>query len=700
MRFMGTRKSEDIRTVALVSHGGAGKTSLAEALCFDAGVTTRMGRVEDKNTVSDFDPEEQKRQISTSTSLLTLPHKGKTLYVLDTPGFADFSGELISALRAVDAAALLISGVHGVEVQSRKAWDDAEAAGIPVLFYVSKMDREHADYDKTLEDIREALSDRVAPLFLPIGQEASFKGVADVLRGRAYTYKGDGSKAFVEGDIPAEMAGAVAKARETLVERIVEADDEIMMRYLDGEEIGTEELVGVLRKAVRDRIVFPAIPGAGTLNIGIFQLLDVIADVLPSPLEMKPRTALKGEAAVDVLPNPTGAFSALCFKVQVDPYVGKLSYVRVFSGQLRADQTIFNATRGEEERISSFRLMKGKESEETREIVTGDIVTIPKLESTVIGDTMGSKGLPFRFPPIKFPRPVYSLAVLPKSRADEDKLGNAMHKILEEDKTLQFVKNPETNDSVFSGMGDMHLEIMLSRIRDRYKVELETRTPKVPYRETIKKVARAQGKHKKQTGGRGQYGDVWFELAPKERGSGVIFEDRVVGGVVPRQYIPAAEKGLREAAAKGVLAGYPAVDFNCAIYDGSYHDVDSSEMAFKIAASKAFKKAFVDAVPILVEPIMNVTVIVPEDCLGDVMGDFNGARRGRIVGIDSEGKLQVARAQVPLAEMFRYAIVLRSMTSGRGNFTMEFSHYEEIPAEISKKVIAAAQAERQEEEEE
>ncbi len=697
---MGTRKPEDIRSVALVSHGGAGKTSLAEAMCFDAGVTTRMGKVEDRNTVSDFDPEEQKRQISISTSLLTLPHGGKTLYVLDTPGFADFSGELLSALRAVDSAVLIVSGVHGVEVQSRKAWDDAEAVGIPVLVAVSRMDREHADYAKTLEDLREALSDRVVPLYLPIGQEASFRGVVDVLRGKAYTYKGDGSKAFSEGPVPAEMADAVAKARETLVERIVEADDEVMMRYLDGEEIGTEELLGVLRKAVLNRLVFPTLPFSGPANVGVFQLLDTLVEVLPSPLEMKPRRALKGEETVEVAPSLSAPFSALCFKVQVDPYVGKLSYIRVFSGRMTSDQTVYNLSRGEEERISSFRLMKGKESEETKEIVVGDVLTLPKLESTVVGDTLGAKGLPFRFPPIEFPRPVYSLAVLPKSRADEDKLGNAMHKILEEDKTLQFVKNPETNDSVFSGMGDMHLEIMLSRIRERYKVELDTKTPKVPYRETIKKVAKAQGKHKKQTGGRGQYGDVWFELAPRERGTGITFEDRVVGGVVPKQYIPAAEKGLREAAARGVLAGYPAVDFNCAIYDGSYHDVDSSEMAFKIAASKAFKKAFVDAAPILVEPIMNVVVTVPEDCLGDVMGDFNGARRGRIMGIDSEGKLQVARAQVPLAEMFRYAIVLRSMTSGRGTFTMEFSHYEEVPAEIAKKVIAAAQAERQEEEEE
>jgi len=368
---MGTRKPEDIRSVALVSHGGAGKTSLAEAMCFDAGVTTRMGKVEDRNTVSDFDPEEQKRQISISTSLLTLPHGGKTLYVLDTPGFADFSGELLSALRAVDSAVLIVSGVHGVEVQSRKAWDDAEAVGIPVLVAVSRMDREHADYAKTLEDLREALSDRVVPLYLPIGQEASFRGVVDVLRGKAYTYKGDGSKAFSEGPVPAEMADADAKARETLVERIVEADDEVMMRYLDGEEIGTEELLGVLRKAVLNRLVFPTLPFSGPANVGVFQLLYTLVEVLPSPLEMKPRRALKGEETVEVAPSLSAPFSALCFKVQVDPYVGKLSYIRVNSGSLTSDNTIYNVNKGEEERISSFKFMTGKDGKTSRRSLWG-----------------------------------------------------------------------------------------------------------------------------------------------------------------------------------------------------------------------------------------------------------------------------------------------------------------------------------------
>ena len=695
---MGTRKPEDIRSIALISHGGAGKTSLNEAFLYDAGLISRMGRIEDKNTVSDFDSEEQKRGISISTSLATVPYKNKTIYVLDTPGFADFVGEQRCAMRVSDGALVLVNATAGVEVQTQSVWAFAENFETPAIFFISKLDRENADFDSVVSDIQENISDRAVPLYLPIGSELNFKGLVNVLTGKSYMYKGDGSKDFTEGDVPADMADAVSSARETLVERAVEADDEMMMRYLDGEEISVDELQGVLRKAVCSRSIFPIIPGSGTGNIGVYQVMDMVADYMPSPKDMLNRAALRGEEAVKIAPDEKGPFLGFVFKVMVDPYVGKLSFVKVFSGTLTSDQTVFNVTEGEEERISSFRFMKGKESTEEKEIVLGDIVAIPKLESTTAGDTLGTKGEVLKFRPIQFPKPVYSVAVLPKSRADEDKLGTAIAKTLKEDQTLSFVKNPETNDAVLSGMGDMHLDIMLSKIKERYKVDLETRTPKVPYRETIKKTARAQGKHKKQSGGRGQYGDVWFELSPLERNSGIEFIDRIVGGVVPKNYIPAAEKGLREAAQRGYLAGYPATDFSCAIYDGSYHDVDSSEMAFKIAASLAFKKAMADAMPVLIEPVMNVEVKVPEECLGDVMGDFN-SRRGRIMGIDSEGKLQIVKAQCPLSEMFRYAIILRSMTSGRGTFTMEYSHYEEVPAEIARKVIEAAEKERVEEEE-
>ncbi|MDR3321355.1 MAG: elongation factor G [Synergistaceae bacterium] len=688
---MGTRKPEDIRTIALVSHGGAGKTSLVEAMIFDSGVITRMGRVDDKNTVSDFDLEEQKRSISINSSLCTFSYKGKTLHLIDTPGFSDFYFEQRAPMSVVDAAIVGINATAGVEVQTRKVWDFSEEFRVATMFYVSKIDKEHADFDSAVSDVQANLTNKALPLLLPIGKEAAFKGVVNVITGKSYTYKGDGSKDFTEGGVPDDMADAVAKARDELIERVVEADDDLMTRYLDGEDLSDDEVGKALRKAVIDRIVFPILPGASVPNIGVIQIMDAIAEYLPSPLDAPARIAVKGDAqSVEINPDINAPFMSLCFKVMVDPYVGRLSFIRAFSGQLTSDQTIYNVTKGAEERISSFRFMRGKEGTEAKEIIIGDIVAIPKLDSTTVGDTLSVKGQETRFPDIKLPKPVYSLAVFPKSRADEDKLGNAIRKILEEDKTLKFAKYADTGDSILSGMGDMHLDIALSRIKDRYKVDLDTRIPKVAYRETIKKVAKAQGKYKKQTGGRGQYGDVHFELSPRERGSAITFEDKVVGGVVPKNFIPAAEKGLRESALKGVIAGYPAVDFNCAIFDGSYHDVDSSEMAFKIAASMAFKKAFVDASPILIEPIMNIYVTVPEDCVGDVMGDLN-SRRGRILGIDPAGKLQIVRAQCPQAELFRYAIILRSLTSGRGTFSMESSHYEELPPDIAKKVIDAAE---------
>ncbi|GHV50683.1 elongation factor G [Synergistales bacterium] len=696
---MAARRPEDTRTVALVSHGGAGKTSLAEAMLFDSGVISRMGKVDDKNTVSDFDPEEQKRSISINSSLCTFPYNGKTIYLMDTPGFSDFYFEQRAPMRVVDAAVIAINATAGVEVQTRKVWDFTEEFAVSAIFYVSKADKEHADFDSAVKDIRANLTNKALPLFLPIGKEASFKGVLNVLSGKSYTYKGDGSKDFKEGGIPDDLADAASHAREQLVERIVEADDDLMARYLDGDTLSDDELQTAMRKAVVARIVYPIIPGASTLNIGVVQLIEAICAYFPSPLDMPPRVALKGETEeeIEIAPDINAPFMSLCFKVMVDPYVGRLSYIRAFSGKLSTDQPIYNVSKGVEERVGAFRVMRGKEGTEAKEIILGDIAAIPKLDSTVVGNTLSVKGQNNRFPDIKLPKPVYSLAVFPKSRADEDKLGNAIRKILEEDRTLKFAKYADTNDAILSGMGDMHLDIALSRIKDRYKVDLDTRVPKVAYRETIKKTAKAQGKYKKQTGGRGQYGDVHFELSPRERGSGLTFEDRVVGGVVPKNFIPAAEKGLREAAVKGVIAGYPAVDFNCAIFDGSYHDVDSSEMAFKIAASMAFKKSFTAASPILIEPIMNIFITVPEECVGDVMGDLNG-RRGRILGIDPAGKLQIVRAQCPQAELFRYAITLRSLTSGRGSFSMESSHYEEVPPDIAKKVIDAAEKVADEEE--
>ncbi len=693
---MGTRQPENTRSFALAAHGGAGKTSLVEAMLFNCGGTNRLGRTEDGNTVSDFSQEEQKRQISINTSLLTMERGEKTLFALDTPGFADFVGEMRSALSVADSLVIVVNGASGIEVQTDKAWETGEEFALPTSFYISKLDRENSDFEKVLADIKADYSEKAVPVLLPIGKESSFKGVVDVLKQKAYVYEPNGSGKFEEGDVPADMADSVASSREALIETVVEADDDLMMRYLDGEAVSDEELVPVMRKAIAQRLLMPVFPGASTLNIGVQQVLDFIVEYFPSPLDSRARLAKVDEEDAEIAPDASAPFTANCFKVMVDPFVGKLSFIRVNSGSLTTDNNIYNVNKQEDERISSFKFMTGKEGKDVKEIIVGDILSLPKLQSVQVGDTLGVKGSKTIFPPVEFPKPVYSVAITAKSRADEDKLGNAINKTLEEDLSLSYEKNPETNDSVLSGMGDMHIDIVLAKMKERYGVDLDIKTPQVPYRETIRKTAEAQGKHKKQTGGHGQYGDVHIRYTPMERGSGFEFEDSIVGGAIPKGFIPAVEKGLRENMIKGPLAGFPVVDFKATLFFGSYHDVDSSEMSFKLAARLSFRKGIMEAGPILLEPIMNVEVTVPEDYLGDVMGDFN-SRRGRILGIDSKGHQQIVKAQAPLAEMFRYAIILRSMTSGRGTFTMEYDHYEEVPAEISKKVIAAHKEEEEEE---
>lgn len=691
-------KTEDIRSIAIVAHGSAGKTSLAEALLFDAGVTTRRGSVENGNTVSDYTAEEQKRQISISTSLLNYDYKGKKVFVLDVPGYADFIGDLRSSLRVAGSAVMLVSAVDGVEVQTEKAWEFAREFETSTIFFINKMDRENADYNGVYEQIRANLTKGAYRFMLPIGSEDSFKGVVDVLKDIAYVYSDDSGK-FEEQGIPEDMISDAHRARGYLVEAIVEEDEEMMMRYLDGEDIPIDELLPVLQRCIYKCKIFPVMPGSALKNIGVRQLMDLIVDYLPSPLEMRERPAVKGEEKeITIKPDDNATFSGLCFKVLVDPYVGKLSYVRVNSGKLTTDEPIFNVSTGQEERVSTFKIMQGKDSVDVKEVTTGMIVAIPKLQSTRAGDTLGKAGSTVLYPAIKFPRPVYSVAVDPESRADEDKLGTAVRRITEEDPTVSFEKNAETNDNILSGMGNLHLDIVLAKLKDRFGVNLKTRVPQVAYRETIRKSAKAQGKHKKQTGGHGQYGDVYIEFSPLERGEGFVFEDKITGGTVPRQYIPAVEKGLRECLNKGVLAAFPTVDFKASLYFGSYHDVDSSEMAFKTAAHLAFKKGMAEASPILLEPVMDVKVIVPDQYLGEIMGDFN-TRRGRIMGVDTLGHLQVVNAQVPQAEMFQYAINLRSMTSGRGTYEMNFSHYDPVPDEITKKIVSERQGLLTEEEE-
>ena len=693
---MGVRKPEDTRSFALCAHGGAGKTSLAEAMLFDNGNITRMGNVQNGNTVSDFQSEEQKRNISISTSLLTLERKGKTFYVLDAPGYADFTGEMSAAIRVADTAVILVSSVGGIEVQTSKAWEYAEHHNAPVSFVVSKMDRENADFAKVLDDIKSQFSQNALPVFLPIGAGEKFTGIVDVLKGKSYSYKPDGSGKFTEGEIPADMADEAESAREALVEAAVEMDDALMEKYLEGETVSEADFERTLKKAIAAKRIMPVFALSATANIGVPQFMDFVADYFPSPVDIG---AVEAGDGVKVEPKTDAPFSALCFKVMADAFVGKLSFIRVYSGTLSSEgSNIYNVSKGEDERISSFKMMTGKDGKDVKEVIAGDIVAIPKLQSARVGHTLATKGgFSGQFPAIEFPKPVYSVAVIAKTRADEDKLGNAISRVLEEDCSLTFEKNAETRDNVLSGMGDMHINIVLAKMKERYGVDLDTKTPQVPYRETIRKMSEAQGKHKKQSGGHGQYGDVYIRYRPLERGAGFEFIDSVVGGAVPRNFIPAVEKGLREYMTSGPLAGFPVVDFSAELYYGSYHDVDSSEMSFKLATRLSFRKGIMDANPVLLEPVMDVEVTVPDQFMGDVMGDFN-SRRGRVMGMEGHGKLQVVKAQVPLAEMFRYATDLRSMTSGEGSFSMEYSHYEEVPGDIAKKVIAAHKKEDEEEE--
>ncbi len=675
---MGARKPEDTRSFALCAHGGAGKTSLAEAMLFDNGNITRMGSVQNGNTVSDFQSEEQKRNISISTSLMTFERKGKTFYVLDAPGYADFTGEMSAAIRVADTAVILVSAVGGIEVQTSKAWEYASHHNAPVAFVISKMDRENADFDKVLADIKSQFSQNALPVFLPIGSADKFSGVIDVLK----------------SDAP-----EAESYKEALIEAAVEMDDALMEKYLEGETIPEADIERTLKKAIAAKRIMPVFALSSAVNIGVKEFMDFVADYFPSPVDIGAIEAFDGDKKVMAEPKVDAPFSALCFKVMADAFVGKLSFIRVYSGSLSSEGTnIYNVNKGEEERISSFKLMTGKDGKDVKEVIAGDIVAIPKLQSAKVGHTLATKGgFSAKFPHIEFPKPVYSVAVIAKTRADEDKLGNAIARILEEDRSLTFEKNAETRDNVLSGMGDMHIDIVLSKMKERYGVDLDTKTPQVPYRETIRKMSEAQGKHKKQSGGHGQYGDVYIRYRPLERGAGFEFIDSVVGGAVPRNFIPAVEKGLREYMVAGPLAGFPVVDFSAELYYGSYHDVDSSEMSFKLATRLSFKKGIMDANPVLLEPVMDVEVTVPERFMGDVMGDFN-SRRGRIMGMEGHGKLQVVKAQCPLAEMFRYAIILRSMTSGEGSFSMEYSHYEEVPNDIAKKVIAAHKKEDEDEE--
>ncbi len=693
---MKSYSTEQIRNVALISHGGAGKTSLAEAMLYTSGATNRLGRVEAGNTTTDFDPDEAKRQVTISTAMAPLEWEGVKINALDTPGFFDFIGEVRSALRVADSAVVVVCAVSGVEVGTEKVWSYADENDLPRIVFINKINRENADFDGTLEQLRRFFGVKVFPLQFPLGQEDKVRGVIDLVRMKALVYQDESGLQMQEEDIPVELAAKAEELREKLVEAAAEADDELMEKYLEEDSLTEEEIRGALRAGTQEGKIVPVLCGAVTANLGIQSLLDLIAGALPSPVDRPPvKGTLPGDGGEAYRKaDPQEPFSAQVFKTLADPYVGRVNFFRVYSGTLKPDTQVYNINKDKMERIGNLFYMRGKNQVQAEEITAGDIGAVAKLAATTTDDTFCDKNNPIIYPPIDFPEPVISFAIEPKSKGDEEKVGAGLSRFLEEDPTFSVERNTETKEIIISGMGDMHLDVIVGRLAQKFGVEVNLKTPKVPYRETIKKPFSKEGKYKKQSGGRGQYGHVFISLTPLNRGEGFVFEDKIVGGVVPRQYIPAVEKGIVEVLQEGCLAGYPVVDLQATLYDGSFHTVDSSEMAFKIAAAMAFRGAMDQAEPVLLEPIMDVEVTVPENFMGDIMGDLN-SRRGRIQGMVPGQGLQTIKAQVPLAEMFIYAIDLRSMTQGRGFFTMKFSHYEEVPHHESEKIIAAAKKEKE-----
>ncbi|MGE5283937.1 MAG: elongation factor G [Actinomycetota bacterium] len=689
-----------IRNVGIIAHGGAGKTTLAEALLFNAKATDRMGKVDDGSSNFDYDPEEIRRKITISTSFHHYAWDKVEVTLADTPGYINFEADTRSCLKVLDGAILVVNAVSGVEVQTEKMWSLARAADVPVIAFVSKMDRERADPAKAVEEIADILKVPAVPVQLPIGKEAEFRGVIDLFRMKALMYKGDTGD-FTLQEIPAELAAAASSAREKLVESCAESDDALIEKFLEGTALTDEEIRDGFRAGVRAMRFLPVLYGSALRNIAIQPVLDLVNFALPDPSyrgEVE-GTNPKKKAAEKRPISSEAPFSAQVFKTLADPYAGKLSIFKVFSGTLTPDMSPLNSSKDAVERIGQILRLEGKKQKGIGSASAGEIVAVAKFKETSTGDTLCDPKAP-----IVFERPapmeaVISFAVRPKTRNDEDKLGSSLARMIEEDPTLRFRKDPQTNEFILAGMGETHVEVAVEKLKRVYGVEVELRTQKIAYLETLKGKAEAQGKHKKQTGGRGQYGDCWIRLEPQPRGKGFEYVDGIVGGSIPRQYIPAVEKGIVERMSKGVIAGYPVVDVKATVFDGSFHNVDSSEMAFKIAGSLAFKKAALAAKPVLLEPIAEMEVVIPEENVGDIIGDLNG-RRGRVLGVDALGKSQIVRCQVPLAEVLRYSSDLRSITSGRGQFTMKVSHYEEIPAAIAEKVISESKKEMGEEEEE
>jgi len=691
--------TDQVRNVVLLGHGGCGKTSLSEAMLHLAGVTDRLGRVDAGTTVGDSTPDEIERKCSISAALLPYEWKDCKINLLDAPGYADFIGEAAAAMRVADGALMLLDGAAGVEVQTERLWQMARQRNLPMLLVVNKLDKEHTDFNRVLDAAAQALGMRTVPVALPVGLQQELRGVVDLLGQQAFVFS-DGKPS--QQPIPAEMRDACARARERVIEAAAEADDALTEKYLEEGSLSDEEIRRGLRQGVAAGSVLPAVPAAAIAAsgaiVGVDLAADLIVSLLPSPADRPPVKGTDPKTQKEEVrkPSPDEPTCALVFKTVADPFAGRLTLFRCYSGTIHSDSTVFNSTRNARERLGQIFMPKGKGQEAVPTLAAGDMGVVAKLHETVTGDTLCDEQKPIILPGLEFPEPTLFFAIYPRSKGEEEKVSSGLHRLMEEDPTLRVRVDPETHETLLAGMGDLHLEVTASRLRRKFNVEVETRAPRVPYRETIRATARAQGRHKKQTGGRGQFGDVWIELEPLERGAGFEFVDKIVGGVVPRNYIPSVEKGIREACERGYLAGYPLHDFRATLFDGSYHSVDSSDMAFKIAGSLALHNALAEARPVLLEPIVEVEVSVPDAFMGDVIGDLNG-KRGKILGIEPGGHMQTVRCQVPQAEMFGYATLLRSLTGGRGTYTMRFSHYEDVPDHVAQPIIEAAKASKQQE---
>jgi elongation factor G len=694
-----TYEGRDIRNVGVVGHGDSGKTSLTAGLLFSAGATNRLTRVDEGNTVTDYDEEEIQRKISISTALAYAEWKKAKINILDTPGYNIFINDTRAALAAADAALVVVDAVAGVEVQTEKVWAFADEFKLPRALVINKLDRDRASFDRALESIQSFFGRTAVPVQLPWGAEREFKGVIDLVRMKAFSYAPDGDGKGRESEIPDDMAEAAQKAHEVLVELVAEGNDALLEEFFEKGTLPSEHILEGLNAAVREMRLYPVLCASALHNIGSDQMLNFIVDDLPAPTGRVSVTGRQNGNEVARKIADSEPVSAFVFKTTADPFAGRLTFFKICSGILKNDANLQNIERGTVERLSHISCALGKTLTPVTELHAGDIGAVAKLKDTLTGDTLADKGAPIEYPAVKVPEPSIAFAIEARSRQDEDRMGNAIHRILEEDQSLRFYRDPQTKEFLLGGSGQQHVEVVVSRLKKRYGVDVALKAPKIPYRETIRGKADVQGRHKKQTGGHGQFGDCWIRMEPLPRGAKFEFVNEIFGGSIPKNYIPAVEKGIIEAAENGFLAGFPMVDFRVVLYDGSYHDVDSSELSFKLAARKAFRNAMQEAKPALLEPIMNVEIQAPVEYAGDLMGDLN-QRRGRVAGMDTKGSTQIIRAKVPMAEMLNYQNDLTSMTQGRATFTMEFDHYDFVPGQQAEKIIAAAKAAKTGEEEE